>query len=57
MIEGQAPLAELQNFAARVKSHTSGAGTFTMEFSHYEPVPPNIQQNLTKSFGGHGTDE
>ncbi|MEE8118003.1 MAG: elongation factor G [Gammaproteobacteria bacterium] len=57
MIEGQAPLAELQNFSARVKSHTAGAGTFTMEFSHYEPVPPSIQHDLTKSFTGHGSDD
>ena len=25
---------------------TGGEGSYTMEFSHYEPVPPNVQQEI-----------
>lgn len=49
-ISGQAPLGELQTYQSRLKSITGGEGSFTLEFSHYEPVPANVQQNLTKSF-------
>ena len=25
---------------------TGGQGSYTMEFSHYEAVPPNVQQEI-----------
>jgi elongation factor G len=46
VIRGQVPLAELNNYQARLKSVTAGQGSFTVEFSHYEPVPPHIQKEL-----------
>ena len=49
-ITGQAPLGELQNYQSRLKSITGGEGSFTLEFSHYEPVPATIQQGLTKLY-------
>jgi elongation factor G len=45
-VVGQAPLAELDNFQSRIKSLTGGQGSYTLEFSHYEQVPPNVQQQL-----------
>jgi len=45
-IAAQAPLAELENFPARLKSLTAGTGSYTLEFSHYEPAPPPLQQKL-----------
>ena len=30
-----------------VSSMTGGMGSFTMEFSHYDPMPANIQQEIT----------
>ena len=45
-IRGQVPLAELNNYQARLKSVTAGQGSFSIELSHYEPVPPNIQKDL-----------
>ena len=45
-ITAQAPLSELENFPARLKSITAGRGTYNFEFSHYEPVPPLLQQKL-----------
>ncbi len=45
-ISGQVPLSELGNYQSKLKSMTGGEGSFTMEFSHYEPVPPRTQQEL-----------
>ncbi len=45
-ISAQAPLAELEQFPARLKSLTAGHGSYTLEFSHYEPAPPQLQQKL-----------
>ena len=45
-IKGQVPLAELSNYQARLKSVTAGQGSYTIELSHYDPVPPNIQKDL-----------
>ncbi len=44
-IKAQAPLAEIQRYAIDLKSITQGKGTFTMEFSHYQPMP---QMNMQK---------
>jgi elongation factor G len=45
-IKAQCPLAELNNYQARLKSVTAGQGSFSIELSHYEPVPPNVQKDL-----------
>ena len=45
-ISAQAPLSELENFPARLKSITAGRGTYNLEFSHYEAAPPVLQQKL-----------
>ena len=45
-ISAQAPLAELEHFPARLKSLTAGHGSYSLEFSHYEPAPPHLQQKL-----------
>ena len=50
MVSGQAPLAELGSFQSELKSVTGGTGSFSMELSHYDPVPSNIQQQLVSEF-------
>jgi len=45
-IKATAPLSELEHFPARLKSLTAGHGTYNLEFSHYEPAPPQLQQKL-----------
>ncbi|MCY4222788.1 MAG: elongation factor G [Thiotrichales bacterium] len=50
MVSGQAPLAELGSYQSELKSVTGGAGTFSMELSHYDPVPSNIQQQLVAEY-------
>jgi elongation factor G len=57
VIEAQAPLAELQDYQHRLKSHTAGEGSFTLEFSHYEPVPPRVQAELAGSFARRQQEE
>lgn len=49
-IKAQAPLAELSNYQSQLKSVTGGQGSFTMDFSHYEPMPPNEQQKIVAAY-------
>jgi elongation factor G len=44
------PVAELADYQARLKSLTGGEGAYTMELSHYDPVPPKRQQELMNAF-------
>jgi elongation factor G len=48
-ISAQAPLSELEQFPARLKSLTAGHGSYSLEFSHYEPAPPQLQQRLVSA--------
>jgi elongation factor G len=48
-IKAQVPLSELNNYQARLKSVTAGQGSYSLELSHYEPVPPNVQKDLAAS--------
>jgi len=45
-VSGQVPLSELSNYQARLNGMTGGEGRYTLELSHYEAVPPTIQQQL-----------
>ena len=46
VIRAQVPLAEMLRYAPDLDSMTSGRGVFTMEFSHYEEVPPHIAEKI-----------
>ncbi len=50
VIQGQAPLSELTTYQTRLNAMTSGQGRYTLAFSHYEAVPPHMQQQLTAGF-------
>ncbi|HYF19448.1 MAG TPA: elongation factor G [Ramlibacter sp.] len=45
-----APLSELSSYQSRLNSLTGGQGTYTLAFSHYEPVPPGVQAQLAAQF-------
>ena len=47
VIRGQAPLAELAGYQSRLNAMTAGQGRYTLSLSHYEAVPPTVQQQLT----------
>jgi elongation factor G len=49
-ISALVPLAEISDYQSRLKSLTGGEGTYTMELSHYDPVPPRKQQELMNAF-------
>jgi elongation factor G len=49
-ITGVVPLAELDGYANRLKSITAGRGAYSMQLSHYEPVPPPIQRDLVANY-------
>jgi elongation factor G len=56
-VGGLAPLAELDGYAARLKSMTGGQGAWTMSLSHYEQAPPNLQQQLANEYAKHRRHE
>jgi elongation factor G len=55
-INGMVPLSELNGYQSRLKSITGGAGSFSMELSHYEAVPPPVQQQLVSQHKVHPED-
>jgi elongation factor G len=46
VIYARAPLAEVARYAAQLGGMTQGQGSYAMELSHYEMVPPNVQQQI-----------
>ncbi len=45
-VSAEVPLAEVTTYARGLSSMTGGQGSYTMEFSHYDVVPPNVQQEI-----------
>jgi elongation factor G len=46
IIMGSVPLAEILRYAPDLRSITSGRGSFTYTFSHYEEVPAPIAEKI-----------
>jgi elongation factor G len=51
VIRGQAPLSELSGYQLRLNAMTAGQGRYSLELSHYEAVPPTVQQQLVSQHG------
>lgn len=49
VIEAQVPLAEMQRYAADLRSLTQGRGIYTARLSHYAIVPGNIAQEVIEA--------
>jgi elongation factor G len=47
-VTAEVPLAEMFGYATTVRSMSQGRATFTMEFSRYMEVPPNIAEGIIK---------
>ena len=45
-VNGQAPMAELADYQTRLNAMTAGQGRYSLALSHYEVVPPGVQQQL-----------
>ncbi|MDR2155356.1 MAG: elongation factor G [Burkholderiaceae bacterium] len=56
-VSGQAPLAELTDYQNRLNAMTAGQGSYALALSHYEIVPPNVQQQLTSQYKAGGEEE
>ena len=46
VIEAHVPLAEMFGYATDLRSMTQGRATYTMQFSHYDPVPAPISEEI-----------
>ncbi len=53
VIKAQAPLAELVDYPTELKSMTGGRGRYSLDLSHYEAVPPNLQKQLSEAWNPH----
>lgn len=51
-VRSMVPLGEMFGYATDIRSKTQGRGTFSMEFSDYEPMPSNIADELATKFKG-----
>lgn len=49
-VRADMPLSGLSDYHTELKSMTQGQGSFTMEFSHYDPVPQDVQRTLESEF-------
>jgi elongation factor G len=56
VVKGQVPMSELVDYQSRLNAMTSGEGHYTIAHSHYEAVPPSVQQQLTGSFKARDDD-
>jgi len=52
-----APLSELESFPSRLKSLTSGQGSYSYQFSHYDPAPALLQQKLVAQHKPAATED
>ncbi len=50
VVKAEAPLSELMSYSNQLKSISGGAGSYTMEYSHDERTPPNVQAEVVSSF-------
>jgi elongation factor G len=50
VVKAQVPLSELEGYAAELKSVTAGRGRYSLDFSHYEPVPAQVQGKLVEAY-------
>jgi elongation factor G len=46
-VEAGAPLAEMFGYSTQLRSVTQGRATYTMQFSHYEPVSKSTLERIT----------
>jgi elongation factor G len=50
VVRGQVPMSEISGYQSRLNAMTAGQGRYSIELSHYEAVPPNVQAQLISAF-------
>lgn len=48
-IRAMVPLSEMFGYTTSLRSMTAGRGSATMEFDHYDVVPPNVEKTIVDS--------
>jgi len=56
-IDARVPLAQMFGYATDLRSMTQGRATYTMQFSHYEPVPAAVAEGIIAKFDGKSDDD
>jgi len=56
-VSALAPLSEIVDYPSRLKSLTGGEGSYTMDLSHYDPVPMRKQQELVHAWRPNRAEE
>ncbi len=56
-IDARVPLAQMFGYATDLRSMTQGRATYTMQFSHYEPVPAAVAEGIIAKFDGKSDEE
>jgi elongation factor G len=49
-VSAQCPIAELADYQSRLNAMTAGQGSYALALSHYEVVPPGVQQELVGGY-------
>jgi elongation factor G len=52
VVAAMAPLGEMFGYATELRSISQGRAIYTMQFSHYEPVPKNIADEIVEKAKG-----
>ena len=56
-IDARVPLAQMFGYATDLRSMSQGRATYTMQFSHYEPVPAAVAEGIIAKFDGKSDDD
>jgi len=56
-IDARVPLAQMFGYATDLRSMSQGRATYTMQFSHYEPVPAAVAEGIIAKCDGKSDDE
>jgi elongation factor G len=52
IVTAKVPLKEMFGYATDLRSMTQGRANYTMQFSHYEPVPQAVSEEIMAGRGG-----
>ncbi|KNY29127.1 elongation factor G [Pseudobacteroides cellulosolvens] len=57
VVKSFVPLSEMFGYATTLRSRTQGRGVYSMQFDHYEEVPKNIQEGISKTRNANSSNE
>jgi len=57
VIRAQVPQSEMFSYCIDLRSISQARGTFTMEFSHYDPVPAEQSEKIVAEAARHKAEE